>query len=109
MQKIKGKVKAILPVAEGESARGAWVRGGVVIEYGDEMVRSVAFTAFGEDKVEKVRALRVGEPVEVAFNPESREFEGRWYTDLKLVKVESLATGQAAPAESKSEQDYLPY
>lgn len=51
MQVIIGKFIKSLPTIEGDNARGHWVRGGFVIEYGDEYPRQAAFSLFGEEKV----------------------------------------------------------
>ena len=71
---ITGRLIKILPDVEGESQRGHWVRGGFVIETGDDFPRKVAFTAFGEDRVAMVKNVPMGTMVQVTFTPESREF-----------------------------------
>ena len=71
---ITGKLIQLLPEVQGESARGPWVRGGFVIESGDDYPRKVAFTAFGEERVAMVKNVPMGTMVQVTFTPESREF-----------------------------------
>ncbi|MBR5092507.1 MAG: DUF3127 domain-containing protein [Bacteroidales bacterium] len=95
---ITGKLIQILPNVEGESARGHWVRGGFVIETGDDYPRKVAFTAFGEERVAMVRNIPMMSPVVVTFTPESREFNERWYTDLRCSRVQPFVPGQMPPA-----------
>ncbi len=96
---ITGRLIKILPDVEGESQRGHWVRGGFVIESGDDFPRKVAFTAFGEDRVAMVKNIPMGTMVQVIFTPESREFNERWYTDLRCSRVQPFVQGQmpAAP------------
>ena len=93
MQTINGKFIQNLPTTSGESQRGTWVRGGFVIEYGEEYPRKVAFTTFGEDKVAQHANIPSGTPVQVKFAPESREFNERWYTDLRAISVTPLVQG----------------
>lgn len=95
---ITGKLIQILPNVEGESARGHWVRGGFVIETGDDYPRKVAFTAFGEERVAMVQNIPMMSPVVVTFTPESREFNDRWYTDLRCSRVQPFVPGQMPPA-----------
>ena len=95
---ITGKLIQILPNVEGESARGHWVRGGYVIETGDDYPRKVAFTAFGEERVAMVQNIPMMSPVVVTFTPESREFNERWYTDLRCSRVQPFVPGQMPPA-----------
>ena len=75
---ITGKLIQLLPDVQGESARGPWVRGGFVIETGDDYPRKVAFTAFGEERVAMAKNIPMGSMVQVTFTPESREFNERW-------------------------------
>lgn len=112
MNTIKGQMIAVLPVVEGQSERGEWQRGGFVLQYGEERIRTAAFTVFGREKVEKVRALRPGQAVEVRYAPESREYNGRWYTDLMAVGFEPIGAAQpaqpTAPAQVPTDSD-LPF
>ena len=93
-----GKLIQLLPEVQGESARGPWVRGGFVIETGDDYPRKVAFTAFGEERVAMVKNVPMGSMVQVTFNAESREFNDRWYTDLRCSRVQPFVPGQMPPA-----------
>ncbi len=96
---ITGKLIQILPNVEGDSARGHWVRGGFVIETGDDYPRKVAFTAFGEERVAMVQDVPMGSMVQVTFTPESREFHERWYTDLRASRVQPFVPGQMPQAQ----------
>lgn len=99
-QQINGKIIQLLPTQEGDSQRGHWMRGGFVVEYGEEYPRKVAFTLFGEEKVNIVRNIPVGTMVTVKYNPESREFNEKWYTDLQAFSVSPMyaQAPQGAPA-----------
>lgn len=94
---ITGKLIQILPNVEGDSQRGHWVRGGFVIETGDDYPRKVAFTAFGEDRVAMYRNIPMNTMVTVTFTPESREFNERWYTDLRCSRLQPFVPGQMPP------------
>lgn len=94
---ISGRLIKILPEVSGESQRGKWVRGGFVIETDDTYPRQVAFTLFGEDRLAMLSTLVMNAPVLVTFSPESREYNERWYTDLRCVRVVPFS-GAAQPA-----------
>lgn len=87
MQTINGTFIQNLPIVEGDSNRGHWLRGGFVIEFGEDYPRKLAFSSFGEDKVATHRNIPTGTPVQVRFSPESREYNGRWYTELRCISV----------------------
>lgn len=95
---ITGKLIQILPDVQGESQRGPWIRGGFVIETGDDFPRKVAFTAFGEQRVAMVKNIPMGQLVQVTFTPESREFNEKWYTDLRCSNIQPFVPGQMPAA-----------
>ena len=91
---IQGKLIKILQEVRGESQRGPWVRGGFVIETDGEYPRQVAFTTFGEDRLAMVANIPLNSPVIVTFTPESREYNERWYTDLRCSRIQNFVPGQ---------------
>ena len=94
---IIGKLMQILPKQSGESARGTWVRGGFVIETQEQFPKMVAFTMFGEDRASLVDSIPIGTQINVHFSPESREYQGRWYTDLRCFRVDTFVPAQPQP------------
>lgn len=87
MQTIVGKIIKFLPKVEGESSKGPWVKAGLVIEYGDEYPTKAAFTIFGEQRLQQCAGLKEGMEVVVNYNPQSREYNDRWYTDLQCITI----------------------
>ncbi|MFA6201412.1 MAG: DUF3127 domain-containing protein [Bacteroidales bacterium] len=87
---IIGKFVKSLPEQNGESQRGPWVRGGFVIETEEQFPKQVCFSLWGEDKVAVVRTMNAGTQIKVYFSPESREFNERWYTDLRCFRIDTF-------------------
>lgn len=94
---ISGKIIAVLPLQSGTSKAGrAWKKQEYVLETQDTYPRKVKFDFFG-DRVDQY-PLAIGEEVTVSFDIESREFNGRWYTDIHGWKAEKGAPqGMGAP------------
>lgn len=103
---IIGRLIEILPEQSGTSARGQWVRGGFVIETEDNYPKKVAFTSFGEDKIAMIKGLQMNTSVIVNFSPESREFQGRWYTDLRCISVRPNSAAQTYQAPVQPQQQF---
>lgn len=94
---LEGKIKTKLPVQSGTSARGSWARQDFVVEYQDGSYPAEAcFSAWGQDRVDELARFQVGDAVKVSFNIKAREFNGRWYNDLRVWRVN--APQPAAPA-----------
>lgn len=85
---IKGKVHKVLPKTHGTNKKNEpWESQQLVIETTDKFPKKVIFEAFG-DKTKLIESLQVGSEVTVHFNAESSEYNGKWYTKLKLWKVD---------------------
>ena len=97
---ITGKFIKLLPTQEGDSSRGHWVRGGFVIETEDRYPQKIAFSLFGEDKVRMVQQLQLGAKLQVSFSPESREYQDRWYTELRAYNIATITVNNRASAGS---------
>ena len=92
--KLLGRVVAILPEEAGESAKGEWVRRTFVVEYGDEYPRKCALTATDEQRVAQVGNLQIGQLVWCTISVSSREYNGRWFTDVRLVRFDGVQGGE---------------
>lgn len=94
---IKGTIIAALPEVSGVSKSGnAWKKREYVLENTEgQFPRKVAFTCFG-DNADKIQ-LQVGQVATVYFDIESREYMGRWYTDIRAWRADVEAPAAAAP------------
>lgn len=92
-----GVVYRIMPQQSGTSARGQWQKQEVIFEQPDEFSRKVCVTFFG-DRVQDAATLQVGEKVNVSCNIESREYNGRWYTDVRAWRIQKVQPEQPAAA-----------
>jgi hypothetical protein len=90
---ISGKLFQVLPEQSGEGKNGRWVKCDFVIDLPNEKYpKKVCITAWSE-QVETVKNLSVGTDLKVSFDISSREYNGRWYTDVKAWKIEVLGGG----------------
>ncbi len=99
---ITGKIIAALPEKGGVSARtgNAWKAQEFVVETQNEQYpRRCVFSVFGEDKLNEMR-IQVGDVLTVYFDIDAREYQGRWFNDVrawKVTRVADPAMGQPAP------------
>lgn len=88
---VKGKVQQILKPESGVSRAGKeWNKQEFVIETEEQYPRKVCFTLFG-DKTSLIEGLSAGQEVEVSFNLESREYNGKWFHNINAWKIEKPA------------------
>ncbi len=89
---ISGKLVQILPEQTGQGQNGPWLKQNFVIETQEQFPKKVCIVCWN-DKAEILKQLKVGEELKVAFNIESREYNGKWYTDVKAWKIEPAGAG----------------
>jgi hypothetical protein len=99
-----GRLIKTLPVQSGTSTRGAWSRQDFIIETQEQYPRKVCVAAWGE-RVNDLASMTEGDVMKISFNVESREFNDRWYTDVRAWRIEKQQFGantasspQAAPS-----------
>lgn len=83
---LEGTVMRILPLVKGTSARGEWSKQEMIIELKSEFNRKVCISFWG-DKVQDAASLREGDNVNLSVNIESREYNGRWFTEVRAWKI----------------------
>ena len=93
---FEGNVFTILPEQSGTSARGEWHNQNVVFEMqtNSPYPRKVSVKFF--NKRDEVARLVVGAAYKVTFDVESREYQGRWYTDVVGRRIEPKEAAQMA-------------
>ena len=94
---FEGVVYKIMPVTRGTSARGEWQRQDVVFDYNDggQFSRKICVTFFNKES--DVAKLREGETFLVSVNIESREYNGRWFTEARAWRITRKAAQQPQP------------
>ena len=86
---VKGKIQQILKPESGVSRAGnEWKKQELIIETDEQFPKKVCFTLFG-DKISLVEGLTSGQEVEVSFNIESREYNGKWFHNINAWKIDT--------------------
>lgn len=93
---LKGRIVQILAPQSGEGKNGTWKKQEYVIELPGQYPKKVCFYAWG-DTIDNF-AIKQDEEVTVSIDIESREYNGKWYTNIKAWKVNREAPAVAAPA-----------
>lgn len=99
---IKGKIIAVMEKRSGVAQQSgkAWATQDYVIEtINEQYPKRCIFNVFGEENIKKF-ALEVGKVVTIHFDINAREYNGRWYNDIRAWRVD---TEQAAPQPAPSD------
>ncbi|MGL4346640.1 MAG: DUF3127 domain-containing protein [Chitinophagaceae bacterium] len=87
--KFQSKIVQLLPVQTGKSKNGTWQKQDLIVETTEtQYPKKICVSVWG-DKI-NTESLSIGNLVEVSFEIESREFNSRWYTDIRAWKIELI-------------------
>ena len=87
---IQGKIIAVLPERSGVSARGEWKCQTYVIETQEQYPKKMAFDVFGADRIVNFD-IRVGMVVDVSFDIDAHEYQGRYFNQIRAWDVKNVA------------------
>lgn len=101
---LKGKVVRVLPIEGGTSKAGKeWHKASVIVETPGQYPKLVKVSHMKE--AQKFAQIPVGFDVTLHIDIESREFNGRWYTEINCYKweVNSPTSPISAPVPPKAQ------
>lgn len=116
---ITGKVIDILEEKSGQGKNGTWRKQEFILEIPGQYPKPVCVIQWG-DNIDKF-AVQQGETLTAHIDVQSREFNGKWYTDVKAWRVERPqggdgASGPPAPSDEpwpepsgSDDDDELPF
>lgn len=96
---LKGKVIQLLPMQTGMGKKGQWRKLEFIVETQSQYPKKVCFSLWG-DKIDQYN-LAVGDTVTIAVDLESREYNGRWYTEARAWKVDKSGATTAPPPQDE--------
>ena len=96
---ITGKIIAILPARSGVSSRtgNQWMTQEYVIEVPGNFPRKMVFNIFGEERIKQFN-IQAGEEITVQFDIDAREYQGRWFNDIRAYNIIRGQIAQTVPA-----------
>lgn len=103
---INGNIIEILPEKSGHSSNGTWRKQEYILETAGQYPKKICFMAWG-DKIDQF-SIKKGENLIVSVDLESREYNGRWYTDVKAWKVSREGTQDYLQSVPQTNMDQVP-
>ena len=97
-----------LPQEMGEDKNGQWIKGAFIAETEvefpkeGEFPKKACFTVWGKKMIKALDGIKEDDRIKVYFSVESREYNERWYTDLKVYRIDSLMP--IIPTQAQPEQ-----
>lgn len=98
-----GKVVRLGNLVSGTSARGPWSKQELIVETDEQFPRQVCVICW-TNLVEEAKALAPGQMVKIQISVESREFNGKWYTDVRAWRFDQVGATAGAPTQPYAQQ-----
>lgn len=97
---ITGKVVRLGTLTEGTSARGPWRKQDLIIETEEQYPKTVCLTCW-TNQIDEIQKFAPGQSIKAQIELSSREFNGKWYTDVRVWRFDSVGMpGMAADSIS---------
>jgi hypothetical protein len=94
---LTAKLVQLLPLQTGTGKNGQWKKQDIIVETEATYPKKICVSVWG-DKID-ASSLQTGNLLKIDFDVESREYNGRWYTDVKAWKIEVSGSASSNGAE----------
>lgn len=95
---LTGTVIALLPEVTGQGKNGMWRKQEFILEIPSQYPKKVCISLWG-DKIDQAD-LQINQSVTASIDIESREYNSRWYTEVKAWKVDKANSGGSSSSSS---------
>ncbi len=103
---LTARLIQILPLQSGMGRNGEWKKQDIIVETQDQYPKKICVSLWG-DKFSSVQ-LKENELYVIDFDVESREYNGRWYTDVKAWKMVAQSSAPQQSQQPQQPNDYPP-
>ncbi len=102
---LSGKIFKVNPLQTGEGKNGPWKKQEVVIEINSGKYPKKVCVSMWGDLVTNNNFI-VGNDISVEFDIESREYNERWYTDVKAWRINNVNNSTPSNNNDSSANSY---
>ncbi|HAC14667.1 MAG TPA: hypothetical protein DCE78_01800 [Bacteroidetes bacterium] len=96
--KVTGIVSEVLQEMSGQGKNGTWRKREFILETQEQYPKKICIVQWG-DEIDASN-LQTGEQITASIDVQSREYNGRWYTDVKAWKIEKLGGAVSDPTST---------
>jgi hypothetical protein len=100
---FQGRIFKLFPVQSGTSSRGEWMKQDFIFEYFEQPTDRYAdrvLLSVMNDRI-KEYDLHEGDEVIIGFGHNTREYQGRYFNDVRMYHFEKVVRKEAAPAAAQ--------
>lgn len=85
---VQGRILEVFPARSGVSQRSGkeWATQDYLIEIPGQYPKKILFNVFGAENIKNF-GIKKGEEVIVQFDIDAKEYNGRWYNDIRAYNI----------------------
>jgi len=103
---LTAKLTHLLPIPTGSGKNGEWKKQDIIVETDGQYPKKICISIWG-DRINEGQ-LQIGNLLQIDFDIESREYNSKWYTDIKAWKIEVAGTStQNTPTNDTNTNDFI--
>lgn len=107
--KITAKVHKIQPKESGQGSKGFWEKQILIVETEGQYPKKICLTLWGE-KTNLIQYIKEGQTLSFFINLESREYNNKWSTEVRVWKFETPGKSQpvkdSVDVHSESQKEF---
>lgn len=84
---IKGTIIQVLPIETGNGKKGTWAKQPFILQTEGQYPKKLHISLWGQEKIDKYD-IEVGLKLNAFIELESREYNNRYYTEVRAWKLE---------------------
>ena len=88
----------LLSLQTGESKNGSWKKQDIIVSTDGQYPKKICVSIWG-DKINESQ-LQIGNVLTIFYELESREYNNKWYTDVKAWKIETASVASTPVAKT---------
>ena len=104
---LKGKIIQTLNLQSGEGKNGTWRKQEYILEVADAKFPKKVCIAVWGDKIDQF-GIQEGDDVIASIEVESREFNGKWYTNVQAWRVQKAQANEPGINQEPPAMDQVP-
>ena len=111
---LTAKLTQLLTIQTGTGKNGEWKKQDIIVETDGQYPKKVCISIWG-DKINEGQ-LQIGNLLQIDFDIENREYNSKWYTDIKAWKIDLVSSGGQTNSNvpdtkeiQKNEEEDLPF
>lgn len=101
---ISGRLVQLMPAQTGTGKNGPWKKCDFIIETADKFPKKVCISAWNE-QADQIGKVALNTELKISFDVSSREYNGKWYSDIKAWKIVPHGVSSSADIASQNDED----